>query len=265
MSASKKFGKLVGNIASVLNPFSGPLEKMVITPYLDKKAESLDEGKEFTVQFNPTTYKRTYTTNVSENIRLGRGAQSQFNGKNLGKISFKVLFDGTGVSEPLKSVAGAAGKLASALGSDVEVSGDESNVYKKVSELHELLMCTNPETHEPNIINVKWGTSLNENVRATGFDVDYKIFDTFGDPLRAEVSLNFVIFIPPKEEEKVRSSDISKVVQVQDGDTLPLIAYREYGDSKFYRELARVNNLTNIRKLVPGQELLLPPVDKSTT
>ena len=35
-----------------------------------------------------------------------------------------------------------------------------------------------------------------------------------------------------------------------------------YGDSKYYLEVARVNQLTNFRKLTPGQELLFPPLEK---
>ncbi len=39
-------------------------------------------------------------------------------------------------------------------------------------------------------------------------------------------------------------------------------SYRIYGDSKYYLEVAKANNLTNFRKLTPGQEIFFPPIQK---
>ena len=47
---------------------------------------------------------------------------------------------------------------------------------------------------------------------------------------------------------------------VQAGDTLPLLCHRIYGSSLFYRQVAAVNGLTDLRALAVGSRLLFPPL-----
>uniref|UniRef100_A0AAU6WLI4 LysM domain-containing protein n=1 Tax=Chryseobacterium endophyticum TaxID=1854762 RepID=A0AAU6WLI4_9FLAO len=61
---------------------------------------------------------------------------------------------------------------------------------------------------------------------------------------------------------KKNSPDLTHKRTIQDGDTLPLMTERIYGDSKYYLEVAKVNNLINFRQLVPGEELYFPPIEK---
>jgi hypothetical protein len=43
---------------------------------------------------------------------------------------------------------------------------------------------------------------------------------------------------------------------------LPLMCYRIYGDSKYYIEVARFNNLNDFRNLNEGMQLKFPPLAK---
>jgi len=50
-------------------------------------------------------------------------------------------------------------------------------------------------------------------------------------------------------------------VQVRDGDTLPLLCERIYGDSRYYMAVARFNGLRQFRALTPGMALHFPPLE----
>jgi LysM repeat protein len=66
------------------------------------------------------------------------------------------------------------------------------------------------------------------------------------------------------QEEALRanrsSPDLSHKVMVKAGDTLPLLCYRIYRDSSWYRDVARINNLDDFRDLKPGTRLVFPPL-----
>ena len=89
------------------------------------------------------------------------------------------------------------------------------------------------------------------------------MFKPSGEPLRARVQLGFIGFMS-KEEEALRanrsSPDMSHLIEVKAGDTLPTLCYRVYKDSSYYLEVARVNNMTDFRDIKPGSKLLFPPL-----
>jgi nucleoid-associated protein YgaU len=49
---------------------------------------------------------------------------------------------------------------------------------------------------------------------------------------------------------------------VKEGDTLPSMVYKIYGDYKYYLEVAKVNGLNDFRNLQPGKQIFFPPFDK---
>lgn len=42
------------------------------------------------------------------------------------------------------------------------------------------------------------------------------------------------------------------------------MSHRIYGDSKYYLEVARVNEITSFRKLEVGKEIFFPPIEKTS-
>ena len=54
------------------------------------------------------------------------------------------------------------------------------------------------------------------------------------------------------------SPDMTHIVRVRAGDTLPLLCQRIYRDASKYLEIARLNELDGFRALAPGSELQLP-------
>ena len=65
-------------------------------------------------------------------------------------------------------------------------------------------------------------------------------------------------------EENSNSPDLTHLRQVKTGDHLPLMVHKIYGDKKYYLEVARSNNLTSVRNLEEGQNIILPPLRKSS-
>jgi nucleoid-associated protein YgaU len=52
------------------------------------------------------------------------------------------------------------------------------------------------------------------------------------------------------------------VHRVVTGDTLALLAWREYGDPAAWRDIARANGIDDPMRLAPGTELLLPAAEE---
>ena len=69
-----------------------------------------------------------------------------------------------------------------------------------------------------------------------------------------------------KEERKKfskQSPDMSRLVTVKEGETLPYLCHRLYGDSLLVREVARFNELDSFRNIPAGTQLLFPPLKKN--
>jgi nucleoid-associated protein YgaU len=59
------------------------------------------------------------------------------------------------------------------------------------------------------------------------------------------------------------STDITQLVDVVDGDTLPNLAQQIYGrsDDGLLLSIAKYNKLNKFRNLEPGIQLLFPPIE----
>jgi nucleoid-associated protein YgaU len=91
------------------------------------------------------------------------------------------------------------------------------------------------------------------------------LFKPDGTPLRATARAKFKGFVEDDlrvAKENNSSSDLTHIREVKEGDTLPLMTFRIYGDSKYYLEVAKVNRITNFRKLTVGQKIFFPPIEK---
>ena len=96
-------------------------------------------------------------------------------------------------------------------------------------------------------------------------DITYKLFKPDGTPIRATIHATFKGFIEDSlrvARENNNSPDLTHIRMVNEGDTLPLMTFRIYGNSKYYLEVAKANKLVNFRKLVPGQQIFFPPIEK---
>jgi len=220
----------------------GEKKKLALSPCSDDDGKiSVDEGTVFEVMVNPSSYSHAHSISYNKKEAVGQaGAETKFGSVDAEKISFDIVLDGTGV---------------------VDVAG-VPDVKTQVQQLSDIVYKYDGDKHETNIVRLLWG-SLIFFGRLDSMSIEYTLFKPSGEPLRAKVKLAFSSFLS-KEEEALQanrsSPDLSHYVEVQAGDTLPLLCYRIYKDSTYYLEVARVNNLTSFRDLRPGTRLHFPPL-----
>ncbi|NKB82601.1 MAG: peptidoglycan-binding protein [Nitrospirales bacterium] len=217
--------------------------KLTISPCkVDSGKISVDTSKKkFEVMINPSDYTHGFTIQYNKDEALGAtGSEQKFDAYKPEKISFDLVIDGTGV------VAG-----TSAVDVKTRMKDLEGTVYK-----------FDGNAHEPQYVRLLWGSLLFYG-RLETLSVQYTLFKPSGEPLRAAVKLSFIEFVS-KEEEALEanktSPDLTHIVEVKAGDTLPLLCARIYKDSSYYIDVARWNNLVNFRDIEPGSRLHFPPL-----
>lgn len=234
---------------------TGELLKMKLVAY-DDITFSSPSGDEYEVLINPETYALTYASETNPKSAQGSSESiTSFNKRSPQSLTFKFLFDGTGV------ITRGGGGLLSGLA----VPGLPSNkpdVMADYEAFKSVVYQYASDTHQPRFVQLQWGPLL-YNCQATKMTITFKLFNPDGTPLRAEAECTFQGVI---DEEKLaaienrQSPDLTHVRTVIAGDTLPLICYREYGDSKYYYQVAQINGLTDFKSLVPGSKIILPPI-----
>lgn len=198
-------------------------------------------GTSFKVMLNPDGYSREWRIQYSDKEANGSTAsEKKFSRIEPSKLTLKkIIIDGTGT-----------------------VSTGGLSVTDRIDELKAIVCKYNGDKHEPNWIQVKWGSLIFVG-RLSSLSVDYTLFKRDGTPLRAEVAMTFG-GARSKEEAKKKanqsSPDLTHLVEVNAGDTLPLMCHRIYGDSEYYRDVARINNLSGLMTLMPGITLCFPPL-----
>lgn len=213
------------------------LEKLSITAYSD--STYLSEVDHCIVQINPASYKHSHSIDYESKVAIGAsGAELEFQGMPPQTVSFKIVFDGTGIIDEQKNIQ------------------DLIDIFKET--------CFNyqDEIHQPNYLIISWGT-LVFKCKLTSLDLNYTLFKPDGTPLRAEADVSFKEALDDSEIAKAadnKSPDLTHEIIVKAGDTLPLLCFNVYGDSSYYIEVARYNGMTNFRKLIPGTVIHLPSI-----
>ncbi len=215
----------------------GELKKLKIEAYSD--IDYNDKVDEFLVMFNPSTYSRKYE--VTYNAEQGQGttgSTQKFGNIKPQEYTFEFLFDGTGASSEKKDVS------------------DE------IDRFFEVAGKINSDIHRPLYLKISWGHLISKSVLKSA-EVTYNLFKPDGYPLRAKMRAIFAENIADTlrtAEEGMNSPDLTHYRNVKEGDTLPLMTYRIYGDSSYYLEVARINGLSNFRRLEVGERLQFPPL-----
>lgn len=215
----------------------------------------------FVVQYNPTTLNVTHDVKYDCKKRSTSGnSNPKFIHTNPRTVSMELLFDSTGASP---SSIGSLATLAEQVG--LKTNLDIKRVDVQVQLFMKLAYQISPDDHQPLGIMLSWGTFV-LNCRLTSASVNYTMFASDGSPLRARVSVSVKEVIPDTLLQKIlslASPDLSKSVTVKEGDNLQLLCQQVYGNPALYTQVAAVNKLSNYRKLVPGTQLLFPPINAS--
>jgi phage tail protein X len=227
------------------------LQKMKIVAYESKdfKTPSSPPDNEYEVLINPESYALSFGILSNEKLTQGNATPtSSFNSGTSQTLSFKFLFDGTGVVRSGSRPGGSNPR---------DVSADLTT-FKNVVYNY------NGKTHQPRFVQLQWGP-LHYDCSLQSMTVTFKLFKPDGSPLRAEAACVFKSEIDDALlalKEAKQSPDLTHIRTVIEGDTLALLCYKEYGDSKYYYQVGEVNRLTDFKRLVPGTKLIFPPITK---
>lgn len=239
MAASHEYQELEG------------LAKMSIAAYPDEGYSDGEEIEIFEMMYNPNTYSQEYKNNYVKQKTQGNTGTLVFTHTEPDSISFEFLFDATGAS-----VSGTSNITDQVL--------NDKRTDEVIQHFLGVTHRRSGNTHQPNFLMLSWGDFEFRGVLESA-TVTHKMFNLDGNPIRSTVKCSFRKHTSLKEqaaEERRNSPDMTHYRVVEEGDTLPAIAERIYGDPSLYIELARVNKLINFKSLTPGQRLILPPVNK---
>ncbi|USX17924.1 hypothetical protein NHH82_18790 [Oxalobacteraceae bacterium OTU3REALA1] len=227
----------------------GKLEKMLILAFETSAAAEtggkLDAKGSFEALINPETYTLQYKVKTAEGQGQGSsGAQQKFAYTMPEELEFEFLFDSTGI---------------------IDGKPNKDGVFDQVDAFRKLLTEYRPDSHEPFHLKLVWGNLIFKG-RAIELGITYKLFNPDGQPIRALAKTKFKGSIEEQKriaKEDRRSPDLTHIRTVRAGDRLPLMCFRVYGDPRHYLDVARVNGLSDFRALVPGQQLVFPPLSKN--
>jgi hypothetical protein len=215
------------------------LEKLTILP---------EGGSQITALFNPERYTLNKGVQIAEIAIPGLDSPVlQFIRGQNEKITLDLFFDTTqhGMVENVK------------------------DVREETKKIYHLLKI-NRDTHAPPRCVLSWGeggqlfsfgSSLSSRCVLESVSEEFNLFSPSGIPLRAKLNVTFREYKTIEEQIKEnpkQSSDRTKIVEVERGQTLSLIAWLEYQDPSAWRSIAEKNQLDNPRLLVPGAKLQIP-------
>lgn len=201
------------------------LEKATIT--------NVQTGDRISVMFNPEEYSLDLGNTFAEvGIPGLRTPPIQYVRGNIRTLNMELFFD---TLEQRQDVRTQTQKITDLLNHDATLQG-------------------------PPILLFSWG-GLNFQCVLETVGQRFTLFVEDGTPVRATLTVSF------KEYEAV-DIEIRRglflgppaVLNIIEGDTLSAIAGRTLGDPEAWREIADLNNIENPLSLVPGQQLIIPPL-----
>lgn len=222
---------------------SGALGKLKMMRYEVRRdgTTRLDPSAVFVALINPAEFKHSAGISYDEQKTQGEpGANPKFSAMDEERVDFSLVLDGTGA-----------------------VPGPTVPVTMVLAQLKRVVYDYIGTQHQPPHVQLVWGTTIFCG-RLRSMSTQYTLFKPSGEPLRAKVDLGFVGATSAKAIKltaNLSSPDLSHRVLVREGDTLPLLCDRIYGDPGYYVDVARFNRLTDFRRLEPGRQLHFPPLE----
>ena len=233
----------------------GQLVKLKIIACADPKFEQ-ETGDEFVTLINPNEYQETFAVEFEEAQAHGTsGSDLKFKRIKPKKLNLNLLFDGTGIiqNDGLFNL--------NVLG----VGNGNASIVEQIDAFKKVTLDYQGETHAPRYVKISWGTLLFKG-RMTNLNLSYTLFKQDGTPIRARGKATFKESKDNEArvaEEDSSSPDLMHLRIVEEGDKLPLMCYKIYGDASLYRQVAEYNNLNDFRKLEVGTQVKFPPINQS--
>lgn len=217
------------------------LELMKITGYTDENFQKSFNSSPYTVMINPDSLKWSRSIEYNEKQAPDSSSASQkYKSTPSESLSFDIVIDCVGV-----------------------VDSKRVDLNAEITQLENIVYTYNGSIHRPNFVKVQWGKGIIFKGVLKSFETSYSLFRPDGSPLRAKVSLSFSEYISPDQVAKTdqdKSPDVTHLVPVIEGDTLPGLCQSVWDDSSYYVQVARYNCLNKFRNLKGVDDLLFPPI-----
>lgn len=204
---------------------------------LSKPGPALDR---IDFQFNPK--ELSLAKSASWARRTARGNQKasppQFNGPQPSKLTLEMFFDA----------------------SDTQ----NNSVVKSVEKLFGCCIPTSSSHQQkqdsPPWVIFRWGGLTGFLAYVSSVQAKYSLFTSSGLPIRATctVTLEELAGEAPRQNPTSGGLVPRREHVLVEGDTLPAIAYAEYGRPGLWRVIAEANGIDDPTRLRPGGRLLLP-------
>ncbi|WP_420571500.1 hypothetical protein [Kordia sp.] len=221
------------------------LEYMKITGYKDEDFTQAVSGDPYNLMINPESIKWSRSIEYNEQQPIDTSTTSQkYKHTPSDNLSFDIVIDCTGV-----------------------VDNKRTDLNKEIEALEDIVYTYNGDIHRPNFVKIQWGSDLVFYSVLKSFDTTYTLFKPDGSPLRAKISLSFGKYVSAdkrKKEDNESSPDISHMIEVVQGDSLPQLSNKVWNTPYYYVQVAQYNDLNKFRQLKGGQQLLFPPIIKPT-
>jgi len=197
-------------------------------------------GPDLTFDFNPKEYAITRAAEWAAPQAKGGVAQAQYKGPKPSSITVEVFMDETDV--------------------------DSGDISKTVEKLFKACNPT-PESKSKDkpsapFVLFQWGKQISFKGYLEQVAVKYTLFRSDGTPVRGSATLTIKEFGEPVKGTNPTSGGAPGTTRyrVLAGDTLPSIAYAEFGRADRWRAIADANpSIDDPMRLRPGSILLVPP------
>ncbi len=198
-------------------------------------------------QIDPLTGKKKL-----EQIDLG---YMEFKGNTPGSFTADLFYDSTTWQLPVKLWVEPVFALAYPLSTNPYVEG-----------LRKMGMVKAPPADKasPPLVRFWWGLHISRLSYVSKVTVDYSQFHPAGYAMRADVKVELTPYTGDENkapQNPTSKSDARATYTVQMGDSLDMIAFREFGSTEYWRHIADTNNLSNPRNLRSGQILKIVPME----
>jgi len=209
-----------------------------------KASLTIEGGTKLDCIFNPKDFSVTKANSWEAKAAPGKtAAKPTFGGGQPRELTLQLLFDAS-LLKPQVSVKDVGTKLFDAMNASKNEGGPKNK-------------------SRPPTLTFEWGGFAFEGV-AKSLTIQYQMFRPDGEPIRADVKLALMqwdVDGPKGQNPTTRSSGALGSHVVRDGDSLPSIAYRAYGDPTKWRAIATANGIDDPLRLRSGRALSLPSLD----
>lgn len=228
------------------------LRKLVIKSYANRDFTGEDPSRLFTTPINPESFSQTYKVNVDTQTGHGnQGSEARYKSTSPEELRLEFVLDGT------KTMEGYGGDNTAYI---------NKPVHDQLADLKKCVYNMDGNIHRPRFLIVHWGSEIDFRCVLSNLELNFNLFQPDGTPLRVKVNATFLAHKSREEleaESRRSSPDLTHYRTVKQGDRLDLMTAGIYNDSKYFLQVAKVNGLSTIRKIKPGNELYFPPFDKN--